>query len=185
MKTNAAPALPELERFFKADSDSGRVWLAASSIGNLGDAALSFFLQIIADKPKSLHALAAIHGIGEMNYLGTNAVRAVPVLLHALENTNDAVMSRTAATTIGRLGVMPEKVMPALSNMFASPDSMRRRDAIQGILGLGEHANIPRTFIVDSLRDPDQLVHIFATHLARKFAPEVLTNSDANSFTFH
>lgn len=177
LQTNAATALPELERAFKADRQPTRAYLTGTSIGNLGAPAMTFLLQTVADAPSKDHARAAIYALGEMDYLGTNVAPAIPVLLHALENTNDPMIPRNAAIALGRLGVMPDKVMPALTNMFASADTMKRRSAIRGLAYLTAHTNLPKTFIANALADSDSVIHAYASNLAKHFAPDVLTNS--------
>ncbi len=175
--TNALPALPQLEERFTKGTNGTQVLGSAYAMAYMGRNAFDFCLRTAESGGTNLHVRAAIVAIGQMNYLGTNAMRAMPVLLNAMKNTNDLRVARAATLSASGLGLMPERVLPAATNLFQLGDASTKANVLLGIRFLSKHVAIPRDFLQQALTDPDQAVRGFATNATREAAPEMLTNS--------
>ncbi len=177
--TNAVSALPELERAFIAATNHGEASRNAEAMQYLGPQALDFLLTFVqAGGPNNLHRIEAIKAIGQMHYLGTNAMPAVPVLLSIAQSTNDQ-FAHLAAWSAGRLGVAPEKVMSVLTNYVASTNDSNRFAGYYGLWFLSEHEPIPKDLVRQGLIDPKERVRVLVTNYAEKMAPDLVTNDPA------
>jgi len=142
------------------------------ALGWLGEEALPPILTVLADS-HHLDRAAAAWIIGTMRDLGTNRVRAVPLLLRCLTEKDEAI-ARHAAAALGELGMEPALVVPTLANSLGDPIVVVRRLSAHSLGLFAGQAQMAIPALVQSLNDTNASVREEATNALRQIAPEVL-----------
>jgi hypothetical protein len=170
--TNAASALPELQMAFRNATNTSDISRCAECMKFLGVGALEFFITVIREDGTNFHRTCAIRYIGDMGYLGTNALPAVPVLLAAAKRPN----SWGAARSVGQLQLQPEIVIPALTNLLTSTNYCERMFSLLGLGFIGKNGSVPRASLQTALTDPVSAVRTTATNIVEVIAPDLLAD---------
>jgi HEAT repeat protein len=128
--SNAIPALPELARIASIPSDTDwqnrdPVWglevpampshRAVFALADIGPVAVPFLLALATNRSVNIQC-DAVHLLSKM---GTNALPAIPLLLHYVQDPTNPVAAITART-LGTLKLDSSTVVPALANALAN-----------------------------------------------------------------
>jgi hypothetical protein len=141
------------------------------ALGYLGEEAFPPILAALSN-PNHPDRAAAAFIIGSSRDLGTNRVRAVPVLLQCLAD-KDVVFAASAATALGRLEMEPSLVVPALTNSLGGSRKLVRRSAARALGHFAGQAQKAAPALVRALSDSDVKVRSEATHALSHIAPEL------------
>jgi hypothetical protein len=146
----AVPILDKcLDRLGCADS-------AATALIHIGDKGLPHVFAALTNRPP---LCAAVITIALSNY-GSNAAPAIPAMIRNLQSTN-ASLARLSASTIGRISLQPELVIPALQNTLKDPRADVRLGAIVGLSHFGDSA---RSALSQALNDSNPTNRLAATN---------------------
>jgi hypothetical protein len=159
----ATTAVPELTSLMRDRAVSQQTREAAmAALAHLGPAGLNPLLNAFADPSQPTRRLAAYY-IGSMQYLGTNASPAVPVLVNLLKDQEEQIATR-AATALGDLAIEPSLTIPALTNALRDPRPFVRASAASALAHLGEQARPAIPALTEALSDPKLQVRAAATN---------------------
>jgi HEAT repeat protein len=106
--------------------------------------------------------------------LGTNAAAAVPLLIGALTNSNQAVVGR-ATVALGRIRRQPEACVPALILLLNSPSVGTRQAALMALGDFGSAPTSAVSAIAACLADSDPWVRAQITNILKVIDPEAAT----------
>ena len=111
-----------------------------------------------------------------MHLAGTNGIPAIPLLIEALQNTNNDVRGQ-AVQTLGAIHMRPEVCVPALLPLLelTNTNTWTRASALSALRNFGPSAPpgaVPLAEITRCLDDPDQFVRTCATNTLRQLYPE-------------
>lgn len=149
-----ASAAPQLAAIMDRTTSPRVASHAANSLAYIGQAGVAPLAQAISNGPK-LQRHCALEAVLIMNDLGTNAAPLIPPLIACSRDTNSSIAS-FALGGLGRLEIMPELAVPALTNALASPDWRIRANAIQVLaLKFTPQARNMRPALEKLLDDPD------------------------------
>ncbi|NES98056.1 MAG: HEAT repeat domain-containing protein, partial [Desertifilum sp. SIO1I2] len=84
---------------------------------------------------------------------------AIPVLTSALEDS-DALVRRSAAYALGKIGAEAKSAIPALTSALQDPDDSVRRSAASALGRMGAEAKSAIPALTSALQDPDNSVHV-------------------------
>ena len=167
----AISAAPELARIMKNRAASQQSREAAmAALAALGPEGLNPLLNAFANPFQPTRRLAAFY-IGSMQYLGTNAAPAVPVLIALLSDQEEQIASR-AATALGDLHVEPALAIPALTNALKDPRPFIRSSAALALARFGSQARPAIPALTDALSDPKLPVRSAATNALLSISPQ-------------
>jgi len=165
----AKPAIPELARRMM-EYDGG--YSAGLALALIGGEALPALLIVQTNQNPDLRG-SAVHFISQM---GSNALPAVPVLTHCLQDPAFGVAAG-AAVALGELHLDPVLVVPALAASLQHSNSTVRRYAADALGHFGHEALPAVPGLLQACNDPDERVRWMATNALLKTAPEALTNA--------
>jgi HEAT repeats len=168
-------AIPALVRLTKQGNPNQRQ-RAAYTLGYLGEVALEPLMTLAAG-PTNPERLCALVVLGAREQLGTNRVRAVPLLVGCLQETG--LVPILAATALGDFGEEPGVVVPALTGALGHTDEGVRAAAARGLGRYGRRARAAAPALADALTDDVMPVREAATNALREIAPEVLEGKEA------
>jgi hypothetical protein len=174
---DASSAIPTLSKIVLKSSSQDLA--AAQSLAYLGQEGLQPLMVILADgtRPRSLRMTAA-RALGNMGYLGSNAVPAVPILIKCLEDKDDFVSMTTAQALLSLLGdLSPIGFVDQVdwSIERPGPDVTLRRSVVSGIAALEKIPERGRMVLTNALGDPNRTVrHEARTALDRMAATNIV-----------
>ena len=166
-------AIPELTRLANEADDYFKSVAATQALGRIGQAGLPPLLDLLQSDKIVIRARAA----NAIAYLGSNALPAIPLLVEYVTNVTDMDVAHAAVTTLGILGLEPDRVVPALSNVLHSPQPFIRRAAVRGLGRFATNTAVARSALAIAMVDPETTVRELATNTLLGIAPEALTNS--------
>jgi hypothetical protein len=182
LREEASPAIPDLVRVMHCwRTDPSR--RAIQALHCLGTAGLPPLLAVVTNGAVNVRfRQQALISISRMNYLGTNASPAVPILIHCLD---DPRLAENAAVALGRLTLDSEHAVPALvtcidhykpasKETFAAIDSlaMFRGEARAAVPVLVSITNNP-TVALDPRGGSAVAYFVHALAALEQIAPEV------------
>jgi HEAT repeat protein len=147
----AAPAIPELERFFLIGGELGIA--AGKALAAIGKSALPVLLKALRHKNGDVRIGAAV-ALGEMD---PPAIAAVPDLVKALED-QAVLVRRDAADSIGKMGRAAAAAVPALVKALADREADVRAAAAASLGEMGDKAFGAAPALIKLLRDSDRSV---------------------------
>lgn len=100
--------------------------------------------------------------------LGSRAERAIPILLEALNHTNNVIQAH-ALIALGMIARQPDKCVPAIMPFLNSPSVGHRQKAIGALLDFGTNAVVAKKAIQGLLSDPDPWVRKEAARAMKVF----------------
>lgn len=157
LRTEASSALPEVARQFAASDQSDTVLESAICLSQLGTNGLKVLLETIQNPPSPLHFKKALDVICYVDYLGTNAAPAIPVLI-SVTKTNHTDDRWTAAIALGALKIYPQQTVPALRDVLQSTNSPYRAIVIRQIGAFGKDAKVAVPDLAQFLNDKNATV---------------------------
>jgi HEAT repeat protein len=101
---------------------------------------------------------------------GARAEPAVPILLEALQHSNNIVQAH-ALIALGLIGRQPDKCIPAIVPFLSSPSISDRQKAITALRGFGTNALVAIAAIRSALTDSDPWVRLQAEIAMKRFGP--------------
>lgn len=139
----------------------------------LGKPALPPMLNLLTNESLLVRGLAA----GSIGMMETNALPAIPALTRSLNDPNEWVV-RLATTSLGRLRLRPELVVPVLATNLekAEPGRLRARTA-HALVEFGAQAAPAIPALTKALSDPSDDVRWAATNALQRIAPGTLTST--------
>jgi hypothetical protein len=127
-----------------------------SGLCKLGPEGLPYLVYLLRDRQEPFAAV----GLAAM---GTNAYRAIPVLIPLLSNSNLEVAS-SAADVLGALHHDPERVVPALISFLDRTNHSTRMAAIAALTRFGRAARSAAPSVQSMLEDPSPSAREMATN---------------------
>jgi HEAT repeat protein len=164
----ASEALPVLERFANV-SDLPSSWYvnvaAKAAIIKIKSEPLGPHIEALRDMsdPQKWYRKALLVG-----QFGTNAVAAVPLLLAALNSTNNGLIQDHALIALGEIHSQPELCLPAIAAFLNSPRIGSRTKAMGALMQFGPAARGAVPLIEQSLSDPNWVTRYLATNALKK-----------------
>ncbi len=101
---------------------------------------------------------------------GARAEPAVPILLEALQHTNNIIQAH-ALIALGMIAKRPDQCVPAIAPFLTSPSIGHRQKAIGALLDFGTNALSAKSAIQGALGDSDPWVQSRAQTLIKILAP--------------
>ena len=181
--SQASPAVPELTRIASDVTAPEVSQRAVFALGHIGKDGFGSLLAILSNPQQAAAVRARAAWFVSRDYMGTNSILAVPLLIQSL-NDLDPFLEMVAADGLGDLALQPDSVVPALTvclqGIYPPPVRRAASDAL-GKFGPRAKAAVPALLKV--ARETPPVLGLFATNALRKIAPEVLTN-EANAGHF-
>ena len=150
MGPSAQSAVPHLET---ASSNSmWYVWTSArAALIKIRDESPAPFIEELRDTSDPMQWFPKAMLVSE---LGTNASTAVPLLIDALQHSNEIVIGH-ALIALGKIESLPEVCVPALTPFLTNGSVSTRQKAFYAVLRFGESASSAADAIIAGLSDPD------------------------------
>ncbi len=172
--TNAAPALPQLFRLANDPTDEERAIQATRATYGMGPEVIPALLRTIQNTNSlGRNRYAAMIGITGH---GTNALPAVPILIHYLD-APEPLICCGAAEMLGRLQLEPATCVPALIRFAAKTNAGAQASGVKALGQFGTNAQPAVPVLHAALADKNEYIQRLATEALLKIAPEVLTNA--------
>lgn len=175
----ARRALPQLE-LLRKDSDLFVRATAEAACIKISGTGLDAIFEPLKEPPPTNWAFAA----EAIQFLGTNAAPAIPLLIPALQNTNASVRN-TALLALSAIHMSPETTIPAILPFVAATNtnSITRARALTIIRNFGPSARglVPMTALLQALQDPDENIRIHATNALRQIDPDAARKAGIDS----
>lgn len=168
-------AVHELTRLAMTTSSEARAYRCINALMGIGPDVIPAFNAILANPHSKGRFIAA----GYLVRFSTNASPAIPVLIKSLDD-NDELVAMRAAATLGELRLSNAVVIPALSAHLRSTSARRRVAAAVGLTGFGRAAEPAVPQLRQALGDTSDTVRESATNALMNIAPEALTNAPPN-----
>lgn len=150
MGTNAAPALPDLQTLFLAQTDIGsKIYFATAicQVGGNNKEALDFLIGLLNDKTRTNSVTSDIDNLG---LAGTNGRSTIPILLEKLNGTNLDI-SAHAAQALKKVGASADQFMPRMRSYLKSDDVGTRAGAAAEILQLDPANKEAQALLVETI----------------------------------
>ena len=125
------------------------------------------FVQALTDESVRMGEAAA-HALAE---IGPQAVDAVPALLQALMNEEDAGLRQAVSDALGAIG---SEAVPALVQALADEDERVRNAAARALKDVGPQAVDAVPALIQALGDPDDDVGLAAASALGDVGPEAI-----------
>ena len=179
--TNASSEIPELASLLKSKNGTVAAFHARFALAYLGKDALPPLLDVLAQPPNwdQMNIAMAISAISQMSYLGTNALPAVPLIIHSVNNLHAGVQVASVGA-LGSLALAPELAIPVLTNQLKSSDATLRSMAARSLGCFGVQAKPVAPLLIEMFQDHDRDVRTSAYLAVRQCASELLTNKWGN-----
>jgi HEAT repeat protein len=147
----AAPALPLVQGLFEQETNwnlRGTLAVALCHIDGDQTNALAFLTNGLAThEPASERWIAA----GELGNIGPDAKAAVPLLLAALDGTNDMLFSQVPGA-LKKMGVPTEAFLPRLKQQLRSQNESSRVNAAARVLELDPADHEALVVLIDQIK---------------------------------
>ena len=129
---SASPAIPDLARLAK-DRSRGRIaHRTINALAWIGPEARPIVTDLLNDPRPDIRSCA----ISGLNFLGTNALPAIPRLIDCLKDP-DAGVAQSAAMALGFLHLRPDLSVPALTNALQDGRLMVKEAAVSALTMFG------------------------------------------------
>ncbi len=140
----------------EAARDLGSSWYpnlaARAALIKIRGEPLSPYIEELRDTSDCLKWYPKAMMLGQF---GTNGVAAVPVLLAALNPTNNDIIHGHALIALGQIRCRPDLCVPAITPFLRSPSVSSQQKAMHALLAFGPDAKPAVNEIIVSLSDPD------------------------------
>ena len=168
MGTNAASAIPSLQRLAAATNDymlAPAAWAALVLIRNDS-------IEALADQVFDGDRTNSSPAFGVLLALGSHGKPAIPRVLHELQSSNERARSR-AAVILGHIGIESPECIPAFTNMLADPNHFMHTIGINALANCGQMATSSAPAVIELLDDPESNCrHAVLTYLWRVIPAE-------------
>jgi hypothetical protein len=169
----AAPAIPELTRLLNRRTTPITALRAGLALVEMGTNGLPPLLAAI-DDPEHQNRFVAVLAIETMSGSRRFDAQVVPHLIQCLGDDKNPRVPRLAASVLGRLGMAPDLVVPALTTSLGGTNSRLRWHCAVALGELGPQAAAALPALTNALSDPDPGVRREAqSAIARIAAPSV------------
>jgi len=149
----AAAAIPILVRLTTEDPEHTASDAAAHALAKIGSAAVPSLIEHV----KMGVVIARVRFLTALGEAGPDASSAIPELLHALTDRDEAIRA-AAARSLGFVGgsTAATTVIPRLIAALKDSESVVRANAVDGLERIGPRTKDVIPSIASALRDPDQ-----------------------------
>ncbi len=146
---DSGPAVPALAHLAVAEADDQIADLAAEALGSIGPRAVPALVTML----RTGRATVRVRALTALEKVGPKAAAAIPELLRALEDRDEAVRA-AAAETMGAVGAGPRAnaAMIPLLEALRDEDPIVRQQAAEALsqIGTGERRELPG--LIDAMR---------------------------------
>jgi|SRR5579859_3115993 len=156
----ARPAVRALMDAAKRKSAIGEGTVAELAVIRITGQTLDPFLERLKD---TSHSREWIGAAGALSILGTDAEPAIPMMLSALQQTNQNIVM-VALRNLGIIRRQPDTCIPQIIPFLTSTNVIIRRNAMLVVRRFGSAARPARADVLEHLHDPDFRVRVEATN---------------------
>ena len=160
----ATPACPELARLLVGAKSEYVQWKAGYALANIGASGLPYLVNVLTNEANTMER--RVIATACMRSMGTNGLEAVPVLIGYL-GCEEPDLAAVAARSLGRLGLLPGLVVPALSGGLGCTNTNVRYEFVSAFGMFGKAAKPALPVLEERLSDPDEAVRGAATIAVR------------------
>jgi HEAT repeat protein len=153
--TNGVAAIPALSKLMKSSNGfaSTDAMIALCELREDGVPSLLDYLSEAKNRNRS-SAATYVGWMGREHLLGTNATRAVKLLVACLnDEDSDEILMRTSATALGEMNFSEDIVVPALVKCLGHTNADVRVDATIAIRKFGRRGRVAVPALVKALED--------------------------------
>jgi len=144
----------------KRKSAIGEGTVAELAVIRITGQTLDPFLERLKD---TSHSREWIGAAGALSILGTDAEPAIPMMLSALQQTNQNIVM-VALRNLGIIRRQPDTCIPQIIPFLTSTNVIIRRNAMLVVRRFGSAARPARADVLEHLHDPDFRVRVEATN---------------------
>jgi HEAT repeat protein len=119
------------------------------------------------------------NAVDAMQYMGSNAEPAVPLLVECLKD-KDEMVAKDAAWSLGELQLEPDIVVPALISNANTNRPLLYSFVLGALEEYGTNARPAVPLFLEALHSDDESVRSTATNALKEIAPGLLTNAPSH-----
>jgi len=168
MRTNAASAIPSLQRLAAVTNDYMLAPAARAALVLIQNDSIEALADQVFDGDRTNSSPA----FGVLLALGPRGKPAIPRVLNELQSTNEGVRLRSAII-LQHIGIESPECVPAFTNMLTDPNHLMHRLGITALANSGNLATSSAPAVVELLEDSESNCrHAVLEYLWRAIPPE-------------